>query len=89
MTTLHASNLEDVPDVLTEMCMQDGRSIQAKALSLRIARYVVQIGIEVGQLNENGQRGIKRIVAYEVNMTEIKIRNLVSYDHCEMRWHHY
>jgi pilus assembly protein CpaF len=89
MTTLHASNLEDVPDVLTEMCMQDGRSIQAKALSLRIARYVVQIGIEVGRLNENGQRGIKRIVAYEVNMTEIKIRNLVSYDHCEMRWHHY
>lgn len=89
MTTLHASTLEDVPDVLTEMCMQDGRSIQANALSLRIARYVVQIGIEVGRLNENGQRGIKRIVAYEVDKSAITIRDLVSYNHSELRWHHY
>lgn len=89
MTTLHASSLEDVPDVLTEMCMQDGRSIQAMALSLRIARYVVQIGIEVGRLNEKGQRGIKRIVAYEVDKTSITIRELVTYDNSEMRWIHH
>jgi pilus assembly protein CpaF len=89
MTTLHASTLDDVPDVLTEMCMQDGRSIQAKPLALRIARYVVQVGIEVGRLAEDGRRGIKRIVAYEVVEGEILIRDLVVYDQSEKRWIHY
>jgi pilus assembly protein CpaF len=88
MTTLHASALEDVPEVLSEMCMQDGRMHHAKTLQLRIARYVSQIGIEVGHLSEDGRRGIKRIVAFEVRRGKVIVRELVRFEQGTMRWIH-
>jgi pilus assembly protein CpaF len=86
MTTLHASSLEDVPDVIAEMCMQDGRSYDADVLALRIARYVVQIGIETGQLDSSGTRGIKRIVQYEVHAGKLCLVELVKYDSAKNKW---
>lgn len=59
MTTVHANTLEDVPEAITDMCMLDGRGMNAERLTKRITQYVTEIGIEMSY--ENGRRVIKRI----------------------------
>ena len=86
MTTLHASHLEDVPAVLAEMCMQDGRHAKAEFLMKRIARHVVQVGIETGLLDVNGRRGILRIVTYAIEHDAIVVREIVHFDRLCATW---
>lgn len=86
MTTLHASELEDVPDVLAEMCMQDGRPTKAESLVLRIARHVVRVGIEAGQLDGDGRRGIVRIVKYRVDGRKVLVDEIVRFDARSKVW---
>ncbi|MFC4812123.1 ATPase, T2SS/T4P/T4SS family [Paenibacillus sp. GCM10023250] len=47
MTTLHANTLEDVPEAISDMCLQDGRGLNPERLTKRITEYVTQIGIEM------------------------------------------
>jgi pilus assembly protein CpaF len=86
MTTLHASDLADVPASLAEMCLQDGRALQSQALTLRIARYVVQVGIQMGTLDDSGRRGVLRIVEYEVKEGQIWMHERVRYEAISRQW---
>ncbi|CAM4182108.1 CpaF/VirB11 family protein [Paenibacillus alkaliterrae] len=59
MTTVHANRLEDVPEAITDMCMLDGRGMNAERLTKRITQYVTEVGIEMSYLN--GRRVVSRI----------------------------
>jgi pilus assembly protein CpaF len=72
MTTVHANSLEDVPEAITDMCMLDGRGMNAERLTKRITQYVTEVGIEMGY--ENGRRVVKRIgeLCWEAGQTLVK-----------------
>ncbi|MBD2870920.1 ATPase, T2SS/T4P/T4SS family [Paenibacillus arenilitoris] len=59
MTTVHAGRLEDVPEAITDMCMLDGRGMNAERLAKRITEYVAELGIEMRYLN--GRRVVSRL----------------------------
>ncbi len=59
MTTVHVNTLEDVPDAIADMCMQDRRGMNPERLRRRIAHFVTQIGIEMRLIE--GKRKIVRI----------------------------
>ncbi len=78
MTTVHANTLEDVPDAITDMCMQDGRGMDAERLAKRITQYVTEIGIEMAHLG--GRRVISRIGAFGWVNGQVSISDWVKYD---------
>lgn len=84
MTTVHVSNLEDAPDAIADMCMLDGRMLDARTLRQRIAKYVTQIGIQLALVGK--QRKIVRIVVFEVQDDEILTHSWVTFDAQTNHW---
>ncbi|PZD95682.1 CpaF family protein [Paenibacillus sambharensis] len=84
MTTVHANELEDVPEAITDMCMLDGRAMNAERLARRITRYVTQVGIEMRIIG--GKRRVARIGAYEWREGSTHVRNLAVYDEQRNGW---
>lgn len=84
MTTVHANSLEDVPEAITDMCMLDGRGMNAERLTKRITQYVTEVGIEMGYVN--GRRVVKRIgeLCWEAGQTQI--RDWVRFDESLDDW---
>src|SRR5690606_10345969 len=58
MTTVHDNQLEDVPEAIVDMCMLDGRGMDANRLAKRITQFVTEIGIQLQLVN--GRRIITR-----------------------------
>ncbi|WP_051108747.1 ATPase, T2SS/T4P/T4SS family [Paenibacillus daejeonensis] len=86
MTTVHANELEDVPEAITDMCMLDGRAMDPERLSKRITRYVTQIGIEMRQVG--GKRRVCRIGELIWEDNRIQVRDWVRYDEASRSWHY-
>lgn len=84
ITSVHANGLEDVPDTITDMCMLDGRGMNATRMTRRIAEHVTQIGFEMRIVN--GVRKLVRIGEYQWNNGEVKVRELVRYEESGDRW---
>lgn len=84
VTTVHVNTLEDVPDAITDMCMQDRRGMNPERLRRRIARYVTQIGIEMKLIQ--GKRKIVRISELSESDGEIEVNDLITYDFNTCRW---
>lgn len=84
MTTVHANNLEDVPEAITDMCMLDGRGMNPERLTKRIAEYVTQVGIEMRYIN--GRRVIARIGEIGWENNEVYVRDWVRYDERDSAW---
>ncbi len=84
MTTVHANRLEDVPETITDMCMLDGRGMNAERLTKRIAEYVTEIGIEMA--NVGGRRVVRRIGEFGWNGTEAVIRDWAVFNHGSGEW---
>ncbi|MFD2672530.1 ATPase, T2SS/T4P/T4SS family [Marinicrinis sediminis] len=84
MTTVHASALEDVPDVITDMCMLDGRVVNGDRMRKRVAEYVAQIGIEMGI--REGKRKVIRIVEYGTGQEGIWTRALIAWNPRLAQW---
>ncbi|WP_127582368.1 ATPase, T2SS/T4P/T4SS family [Paenibacillus koleovorans] len=84
MTSVHVNALEDVPDAITDMCMLDGRGMNPRQLIKRITEYVTQIGIEMGLVD--GRRKVLRIGEYVFAEEEVRVRDLVRYDHTTGGW---
>jgi pilus assembly protein CpaF len=84
MTTVHAGRLEDVPDAIAEMCMQDGRAVDHARLVRRIAAYVTEIGIEMA--NVGGQRKVVRIGEYVREGGDVRVRTLYARDGMSGGW---
>jgi len=78
ITSVHANELEDVPDAITDMCMLDRRGMNPDRLRKRIAEYVTQVGFEMGLVG--GRRKLLRIGEYAFENGEIRIRDWVRYD---------
>jgi len=78
MTTVHANELEDVPDAIADMCMLDGRAMNPERLARRIAAYVTQVGIEMRFVN--GRRRVVRIGELQWTGGETAVREWVRYD---------
>lgn len=84
MTTVHANELEDVPDAITDMCMMDGRGMDPERLRRRITEYVTQIGIEMAIVGD--QRKIVRIGEYRYEDNEVIVRDIVRLDRAAGHW---
>ncbi|MDT9723681.1 CpaF family protein [Xylanibacillus composti] len=84
MTTLHANQLEDVPDAITDMCMLDRRGMEPGRLRYRIAEWVTQVGIELAEIG--GKRRIVRVAEYVCADGEITVRDLVRFDPTTGDW---
>jgi pilus assembly protein CpaF len=84
MTSVHVNHLEDVPDAIADMCMLDGRGMNALRLTKRITEYVTQIGFEMALVG--GKRKIVRIGEFEYANGEVGIRDIVKYDNESGRW---
>jgi pilus assembly protein CpaF len=84
ITSVHANNLEDVPDTITDMCMLDGRGMNPVSMTRRITEYVTHIGLEMRMVG--GIRKLVRIGEYEWINGEIKVRELVRYDEVRGEW---
>lgn len=84
MTTLHAGRLEDVPDAIAEMCLQDGRGLDHARLVRRIAAHVTEIGIEMAF--RAGKRQIVRIGEYEAGPSGMRVRTLYALDGTTGEW---
>ncbi|WP_438448504.1 ATPase, T2SS/T4P/T4SS family [Gorillibacterium sp. sgz5001074] len=85
MTTLHASNLEDVPEAIADMCLMDERGMDPARLVRRIAEYVTHIGLEMALVN--GRRILVRIGEYAcADGTTVAVRDWVCYDYGSGRW---
>jgi pilus assembly protein CpaF len=84
MTSVHVNELEDVPEAIVDMCMQDGRKINPDRLTKRIATYVTQIGIEMGVVD--GQRKIVRIGEFAYEQGEVRMHDLVRFDFVARIW---
>lgn len=84
MTTVHANRLEDVPEAITDMCMLDGRGMNAERLAKRITQYVTEVGIEMSYLR--GRRVISRIgeLCWEDGQTHV--RDWVRFDEAMDNW---
>ncbi|RXZ79843.1 CpaF family protein [Paenibacillaceae bacterium] len=84
MTTVHANELEDVPEAVADMCMLDGRVMNSERLLKRIANFVTQIGIQMR--NDNGQRRIERIGLLRWLDGEVEVADWVKYDERQRTW---
>ncbi|NQX69701.1 Flp pilus assembly complex ATPase component TadA [Paenibacillus alba] len=84
ITSVHVSQLEDVPDAITDMCMLDGRGMNPLRLTKRITEYVTQIGLEMAVVQ--GKRKIVRIVEYRYENMEVCVTNLAAYDKSTDGW---
>lgn len=84
MTTVHANHLEDVPQVIADMCMLDQRGMDSNRLTKRIAEYVTNIGIQLETIA--GQRKIVRVVEYDFKNEKLQPRELVNYNISEKKW---
>jgi pilus assembly protein CpaF len=84
MTTVHANRLEDVPEAITDMCMLDGRSMNAERLAKRIAEYVTEVGIEMKVAG--GRRVVSRIGELSWEGGEAAVRDWAVYDERADEW---
>lgn len=84
LTTVHVSELEDVPDAITDMCMLDGRGMNSQRLTKRITEFVTHIGIEMQVVY--GKRKIVRIVEYRYANEGVFVTNLALYDNSTAKW---
>jgi len=84
ITSVHANSLEDVPDAITDMCMLDGRAMNAVRLTRRIAEHVTQIGFEMRMIG--GGRKLVRIGEYVCRGESIEVRDWVRYDEASDTW---
>jgi pilus assembly protein CpaF len=84
MTTVHCNELEDVPDTIADMCMLDGRQMNAVRLTRRIASYVTQIGVQMAIVS--GRRKVVRMGQFVLDQERIMIRELVRYNEDEHCW---
>jgi pilus assembly protein CpaF len=84
LTTVHVSELEDVPDAITDMCMLDGRGMDSKRLTKRITEFVTHIGIEMQVVY--GKRKIVRIVEYRYKNECVFVTDLALYDNSTGKW---
>ncbi|MFD2505972.1 ATPase, T2SS/T4P/T4SS family [Paenibacillus septentrionalis] len=78
MTTVHANELEDVPEAIVDMCMLDGRAMDPHRLVKRVAQYVTEIGIQLKYMN--GRRVIARIAHISWKNEEVTVKDWVRYD---------
>lgn len=86
MTTVHANTLEDVPEAITDMCMQDGRSMNPERLMKRIAQYVTQIGIEMRYIN--GRRVVARMSEISWVNDQVTVRDWALFNELTGEWHY-
>ncbi|WP_063870895.1 ATPase, T2SS/T4P/T4SS family [Paenibacillus sp. Root444D2] len=84
ITSVHVSELEDVPDAITDMCMLDGRGMNPLRLTKRITEFVTQIGMEMAVVD--GKRKIVRIVEYRYENEEVCVTDLAVYDKSTEEW---
>lgn len=84
LTTVHAGSLEDVPDVIADMCMMDGRAVNHERLTRRIADHVTEAGIELAVVN--GVRKVIRIGEFVTEQGVLQVRTLAAYDHQRGDW---
>ncbi|MEC0269248.1 ATPase, T2SS/T4P/T4SS family [Paenibacillus anseongense] len=84
ITSVHVSELEDVPDAITDMCMLDGRGMDPLRLTKRITAFVTQIGMEMAVVH--GKRKIVRIVEYRYENEEVCVTELAVYDKSTEDW---
>ncbi|MBW5449404.1 CpaF family protein [Cohnella sp. CFH 77786] len=84
ITSVHVSALEDVPDAIADMCLLDGRGMNAVRLARRIAEHVTQIGLEMRMVG--GTRKLVRIGEFSWVNGEIRIRDLARYEESDDRW---
>jgi pilus assembly protein CpaF len=84
LTTVHVHAMEDVPDAILDMCMQDGRAISSDRLVRRITEYVTQIGVEMGIIH--GKRKVIRMGEYHYVNGEVRVRSIAQYDEHTGRW---
>ncbi|MDI4647551.1 CpaF/VirB11 family protein [Cohnella hashimotonis] len=84
ITSVHANSLEDVPDAITDMCMLDGRAMNAARLTRRIAEHVTQIGFEMRMVG--GSRKLVRIGEYVFRGDAIEVRDWARYDEARGAW---
>ncbi len=85
LTSVHVHALEDVPDAISDMCMQDGRAVNANRLVKRITQYVTQIGVEMAIIG--GKRKIIRMGEYSYVNDEVCVRTIAQYDEILGQWH--
>lgn len=88
MTTVHANHLEDVPEAIVDMCMLDGRGMNAERLAKRITEYVTEVGVQLQYVN--GRRILTRIGRMKWHAGQVHIIDWVKYneaqDHWELYW---
>jgi pilus assembly protein CpaF len=84
ITSVHVNQLEDVPDAITDMCMQDGRGMDSARLTKRITEYVTQIGFEMAVVNK--KRRVVRIGEYSYEKGEVRVKELAIFDALEQGW---
>ncbi|MFC3800308.1 ATPase, T2SS/T4P/T4SS family [Cohnella sp. GCM10012308] len=84
ITSVHANSLEDVPDAITDMCMQDGRAMNAARLTRRVAEHVTQIGFEMRMVG--GSRKLVRIGEYVCSGDAFEVRDWARYDEARDVW---
>jgi pilus assembly protein CpaF len=84
ITSVHVSALEDVPDAIADMCMLDGRAMNAVRLTRRIAEHVTQIGLEMRMVG--GIRRLVRIGEFTWEDGEVVVRDLVKFDENAEAW---
>ncbi|MEX1031240.1 MAG: ATPase, T2SS/T4P/T4SS family [Paenibacillaceae bacterium] len=84
LTSVHVHTLEDVPDAISDMCMQDGRAVNASRLVKRITEYVTQIGVEMAIID--GKRRIIRMGEYSYENDEVHVRSIALYDERAGSW---
>lgn len=84
ITSVHVNELEDVPDAITDMCMLDGRGMDAARLTKRITQYVTQIGFEMAVVK--GKRKVVRIGEYSFIRGEVRLQELAVYDDFADQW---
>lgn len=84
MTTVHANELEDVPEAIVDMCMLDGRAMDPQRLAKRIAQYVTEVGIQLNYVN--GRRVITRIARIGWEHNQVAVTNWAIYDERSDDW---
>ncbi|MEB3102155.1 ATPase, T2SS/T4P/T4SS family [Ferviditalea candida] len=84
ITSVHVSQLEDAPDAIADMCMQDGRRVDPGRLRKRITEYVTQIGIEMAVVED--RRKIVRLGEFVYRQEEVTVRDIVLYDRLSRQW---
>lgn len=84
VTSIHANELEDVPDAITDMCMLDERGMDPVRLRKRITEFVTQIGFEMAVVE--GKRRIVRVGEFGYQDGEVTVREIVKYNSAAKIW---